>query len=161
MKRMLLAAVLIIAFCTASFGKKIIAEGKTYTALGDYKIETMDQPVVLNGKTLDAFMISYESTGMKVTVAVEKTRKCKNYYVLSDNLSIQYTCNRNYFGVERLTKDLEKEGFKTSNEALNNEQYYHQRVITKGGNTDLDNSKLIAAYFPYLLKDQEGILATN
>jgi len=161
MKRMFLAAVLILALCSATFAKKVVAEGKTYSALGDYKIETMDQPVILNGKELDAFTVSYENTGMKVTVAVEKTRKCKNYYVLSDGLSIQYTCNKNYFGVERLTKDLEKEGFKTSNDDLNAEQYYHQRVLTAGGNSDQDNTKLIAAYFPFLLKDQEGVLAIN
>ena len=158
---MFFAAVLIIAFSTASFGKKVIAEGKTFSALGDYKIETIDEPVILNGKELNAFMISYENTGMKVTVAVEKTKKCKKYYVLSDNLSIQYVCNKNYFGVERLSKDLEKEGYTTSNATLNNEQYYHQRVLTPGGNSDTDNSKLIAAYFPFLLKNPEGIIATK
>jgi hypothetical protein len=159
MKKMFLAVLLIIAFSTASFGKKVIAEGKTFSALGDYKIETLDEPVMLNGKELNAFTISYENTGMKVTLAVEKTKKCKTYYVLSDNLSIQYVCNKNYFGVERLSKDLEKEGYTTSNTELNNEQYYHQRVLTGGGNSDMDNSKLIAAYFPFLLKDPEGIIA--
>jgi hypothetical protein len=159
MKRMILAAVLTIAFCTASYARKFVAEGKTYSALGDYKIEAMGEPVVINGKELEAFIISYQNTDMKVTVAVEKIRKCKNYYVLSANLSIKYVCNKNYFGVERLSKDLEKEGYKTSNDELNTVEYFHQRMITTGGNSDLTNSKLIAAYFPYLLKDQKSILA--
>jgi hypothetical protein len=161
MKRVLLTAVCIAAFCSASLAGKVIAEGKTYSALGDYKIETLDQPVVLNGKELDAFTISYANTNMKVTVAVEKTRKCKNYYVLCDNLSIQYVCNSKYFGVQRLSTELEKDGITTSNDALNAEQYYHQRVLTTGGNTNLDNTKMIAAYYPFLLKDQEGAIAAK
>jgi len=161
MKRLFLTAVCIAAICTASFAGKVVAKGKTYSALGDYKIESLDQPVVLNGKELDAFTISYQNTEMKVTVAVEKTKKCKTYYVLSDNLSVQYVCNSNYFGVERLDKQLEKEGFRTDNEDLNAEQYYHQRVLTCGGNGNLDNTMMIAAYFPFLLKDQEGAIAAK
>jgi hypothetical protein len=161
MKRLILAAVLIIGCSIATFAKKIVAEGKSFSALGDYKIEATDNPVVLNGKELEAYVISYANTGMKVTLAVEKTRKCKNYYVLSDNLSIKYVCNKNYFGVERLGKDLEKEGYKTSSESLNSDQYFRQKLITRGGNSDLTNSMLIAAYFPFLIKDQESVLAMN
>ncbi len=53
---------------------------------------------------------------MEVTVVVCKERKCKKYVVLSDKLSVQYVCNANYFGVERLDKSLEKEGYKTSDD---------------------------------------------
>lgn len=161
MKRVLLTAVCIAAFCSASLAGKVIAEGKTHSALGDYKIESLDQPVMLNGKELDAFTISYQNTNMEVTVAVEKTRKCKKYYVLCDNLSVQYVCNSNYFGVQRLDPELEKEGYSTSNDELNAEQYYHQRVLSTGGNENLDNTKLIAAYYPFLLKDQEGAIAVK
>jgi len=161
MKRVLLAAAFIVAFCSASLAGNVIAEGKTHSALGDYKIESLDQPVVLNGKELDAFTISYQNTNMKVTVAVEKTRKCKNYFVLSEGLSVKYVCNTDYFGVERLGKELEKEGFSTSSEDLDASQYYHQRVLTSGGNSNLENTKMIACYFPFLLKDQEGAIASK
>ncbi len=159
MKRIFLTIFCVAAFYSASLAGKVIAEGKTFSALGDYRIESLDQPVVLNGKELDAFTISYENTNMKVTVAVEKTRKCKTYYVISDNLSVQYVCNSQYFGVQRLDKELEKEGLRTSNDALNTSEYYHQRVLTYGGNGNLDNTKMIAAYFPFLLKDQEAAIA--
>jgi len=161
MKRIFLTLVLVAAFCCASLAGKVVAQGKTYSALGDYRIESLDQPVVINGKELDAFTISYENTNMKVTVAVEKTRKCKTYYVLSDNLSVQYVCNSKYFGVQRLGKDLEKDGLSTSNDAMNASEYYHQRVLTSGGNGNLENTKMIAAYFPFLLKDQEAAIAAK
>jgi hypothetical protein len=120
MKRMLLAAVLIIAFSTVSFAGKLVAEGKTYTALGDYRIELADNTVPLKGNDCKAFVISYENTPMEVTVVICKDRNCKRYVVLSDKLSVQYVCNEKYFGGEKLDKVFEKEGYKTSDSALNN-----------------------------------------
>jgi len=96
---------------------------------------------------------------MKAIVAVEKSSKCRKYYVLTDNLSIQYVCNGNYFGVARLDKELEKEGYSTSNNNLDNTEYYHQKVLSCGDNDDLENTKLIAAYFPFLLRNTEEVLA--
>jgi len=160
MKRILLTTALIVAFCLATFARKFVAEGQTYSALGNYKIETADNPVILNGKTLKAFVISYTNSNMEVTVAFDKNRKGMNYYVLSDNLSVQYVCKDGYFGVTKLDKELEKDGFKTSDSALNRGEYFHQKVISTGGTCDLDNSKLIAAYFPMLINNFENILTS-
>ena len=77
MKRLFFAAVLMIAFCTASFAGKVVAEGKTFTALGDYTIETADNPALVKGEECKTYIISYENTPMKVTVAICKDRKCK------------------------------------------------------------------------------------
>jgi len=160
MKRLITATVLILAFCTVSFAeKKVVAEGKTHSVLGNYRIESPESPVMINGKELQAFTISYENTGMKAIVAVEKSSKCRKYYVLTDNLSIQYVCNGNYFGVARLDKELEKEGYSTSNNDLDNTEYYHQKVLSCGDNDDLENTKLIAAYYPFLLRNTEEVLA--
>jgi hypothetical protein len=129
--------------------------------LGNYTLEIADSPVTLNGKELKAFVISYANTNMEVTVAFDKVRKGMKYYVLSDNLSVQYVCNGSFFGVAKLDKELEKDGFKTSDSALNRSEYFHQKVITTGGNCDLENSKLIAAYFPMLINNYENILASK
>ena len=161
MKRIFLAAALIIAVSITSFARKFVAEGKTYSALGNYKLEIADNPITLNGKELKAFVISYANSNMEVTVAFDKSRKGMKYYVLSDNLSVQYVCNGDYFGVAKLDKELEKDGYKTSDSALNRSEYFHQKVITRGGNCDLDNSKLIAAYFPMLINNYENILAVK
>jgi hypothetical protein len=158
MKRILLATVLILAFCTTSFARKFVAEGQTYSSLGNYKIETADNLVTLNGKELKAFVISYANSNMEVTVVFDKNRKGMKYYVLSDNLSVQYVCKDGYFGVAKLDKELEKDGYKTSESALNKGEYFHQKVITTGSNCDLENSKLIAAYFPMLINNYENIL---
>lgn len=161
MKRIVLFGVFVLAVSLAANARKFVAEGKTYTAFGNYKIEIADDPVMLLGKELKAFVISYENANAEFTVAFDKTRKGMRYYVLSDNLSVQYVCNGTYFGVEKLDKALEKEGYKTSESALNREEYFHQKVITTGINCDLENSKLIAAYFPMLLNNSENIIASR
>ena len=160
MKRMFFAALLIVAFSSASFSREFVAGGKTHSALGDYKIEITDNPVTINGEQLKAFVISYQNSPMEVTVVIKKDKKCKNYIVLSDLLSVQYVCNENYFGVEKLDKSLAKDGYATSDAALNRSEYFHQKVIAPGKRGEIENTHLIAAYFPMLLKDTKEAIAT-
>jgi hypothetical protein len=161
MKRIILAAVLIIALSAVSFARKLVAEGKTLTALGNYKIELADNPVTMKGEECKAFIISYENSPMEVTVVVTKDRKCRRYVVLSDKLSVQYVCNENYFGVERLDKTFEKEGYRTSDSALNVTEYFHQKVLGPGRKVVLEATQLIASYFPMLLNNIDGIIASR
>jgi len=161
MKRLFFAAVLMIAFCTASFAGKVVAEGKTFTALGDYTIETADNPALVKGEECKTYIISYENTPMKVTVAVCKDRKCKTYVVLSDKLSVQYVCNESYFGVEKLDKAFEKDGYKTSDTELNRSEYFHQKVIAPGKRGEVEATQLIAAYFPMLLNPATEAIASR
>jgi hypothetical protein len=154
MKRIFFAALLIVAFSSASFSREFVAEGKTYTALGDYKIKLANNPVTLNGVQLKAYLITYENSPMEVKVAIMKDKKCKNYIVLSDKLSIEYVCNGDYFGVQKLGKSFEKDGISTSDEALNKSEYFHQRLIAQGKQDEIEATQLIAAYFPLLVKDE-------
>jgi hypothetical protein len=154
MKRMFFAALLFVAFSSASFSREFVAEGKTYSALGDYKIKLADNPVTINGVQLKAYVISYENSPMEVKVAIMKDKKCKNYIVLSDKLSIKYVCNGDYFGVQKLGKTFEKDGILTSDESLNRVEYFHQRLIAQGKQDEIEATQLIAAYFPMLIKDE-------
>jgi hypothetical protein len=113
------------------------------------------------GREMKAFVISYENTNMEVTVAFDKGKKGMTYYVLSPTLAIKYCCNEKYFGVARLSTELESDGYRTSESALNRSEYFHQKVLATGTSCDLDNSKLIAAYYPMLLNNTENILATR
>ncbi len=157
---MFFAALLIIVFSSASFSREFVAGGKSYSALGDYKIEIADNPVIIKGEELKTFIISYQNSPMEVTVVIRNGKNCKNYIVLSDKLSVQYVCNGNYFGVEKLDKSLAKDGYKTSEEALNRSEYFHQKVIAPGKRGEVDNAHLIAAFFPMLIKSTEETIAT-
>jgi DNA-binding beta-propeller fold protein YncE len=161
MKRIVLTVVLIVAVSFASYARKFVAEGKTYSALGNYRIEIDNKSMMINGKQHIPFVISYANSNLEVRVAVDMDKTGKKYYVISDNLSVQYVANRQYFGVEKLAPELEKDGFKTSDVALNRVEYFHQKVITSGVGWRRDNTKLIAAFFPMLLNNVENLIAAR
>ena len=161
MKKIILAAMLLVAFSTVSFARNLVAEGKTFSSLGDYKIETADNPILMKGEDCKAYLISYANSPLEVTVVVCKERKCKKYVVLSDRLSVQYVCNDRYFGVERLDKSFEAEGYKTVDDDLNKLEYFHQKVLTPGSRGEMEATQLIAAYFPFLLNPEGDVSASR
>jgi len=161
MKRFVLSSLLLLAIALGSYARTLVAKGKTYLAVGDYRIEVADKPFVLDGRELKTYVISYANNPMEVTVAIDKGKKCSTYLVLSDKLSIQYVCNESYFGVEKIAKAYGKHGLQTSDNQLNRSEYFHQKVLTNGDNSMLENAKLIAAFYPALVKDINSTLAAR
>jgi hypothetical protein len=154
MKKLLFAGLLLVAFSTAMFAREVVATGKSHTTMGDYTISLADKPLIINGEELRAFVISYQNSPLEVTVAIKEGKKCNDYIVLSDKLSVQYTCNKDYFGVQKLDKSIECEGFSTSENLLNRNEYFHQKKLTDGQNSELENTQMIAAYFPMLINEE-------
>jgi hypothetical protein len=161
MKRIILVAGLILAVSLGTYARRLVAEGKTYSALGNYKIEVDNKSFIINGKEHIPFIITYENSNLEIKVAIEIEKGVKKYYVLSDNLSVQYVANRHYFGVEKLSPEFEKDGYRTSDAALNRAEYFHQKAITTQRSWRRDNTKLIAAYFPMLLNNVENLVASR
>jgi uncharacterized CHY-type Zn-finger protein len=151
MKTFFLTTAMVLLVSMFATGNTIIAKGSSNSAFGDYKIEQLDDHMMLQGKELDKYMISYEKSDMKVVVVVDKQKKCKKYYVLTDKAPIQYECNGVYFGIKKLDNELLTSGFATSMEKLNKQVYYHQRVLASGTTATLDHLHLIAAYYPELV----------
>ena len=50
-----------------------------------------------------------------------------------------------------LDKSLEVEGFNPTEAALNRSEYFHQKKLASGRRGELENTQLIAAYFPMLI----------
>jgi hypothetical protein len=161
MKRIILISGLIVAICLSSFGRKFVSAGDTHSPLGKYKIEVDDNYMMINGSQHKPYFISFENSDMEVRVAVTMEKGCRKYYVLSDNLSLQYVSNRHYFGVEMLDGELDKDGFRTSTESLNKSEYFHQKAITGGEKWKRDKTPLIAVFFPQLINNTEEILASK
>lgn len=161
MKRIIFAAALLVLLSTASFAKKFVAEGKTFSALGNYRIELADNTFLMKGSDCKAYTINYESTPMDVTVVVcrDKEKKCMKYVVLSDKLSVQYVCNNLYFGVEMLDKSLMGKEYKNSDASLNRTEFFRQKKITDGMLSEVEATKLIAAYFPFLISETGSAVA--
>ena len=153
MKRILLSSILILTISLVSMGNNIVAKGQSNSAFGAYKIEQLEDHLTLNSKELDQYMITYEKSDMKVIVVLDKQKKCKKYYVLTDKLPVQYECNGSYFGIKKLDKDLLSKGFKTTLDNFNKEAFYRQKVLTSETTNTIDHLSLIACYYPGLFND--------
>lgn len=158
MKRLLFITLLIIAIGSTAVAREFITSGKSFTALGDYKIEKADKPYTIDGKEFMTYIISYQNSPMEVTVVIREGKNCQYYLVITDNLSIQYVCNDDFFGVEKLDKSARKEGLITSNSALNRNEYFRQKVLCPGKEGEVLNTQLIASYFPMLIKESSAFV---
>lgn len=150
MKKILLSTVIILFACLVSVGQNVVAKGESNTAFGNYKIVKLEDHMIYNNKELDKYMITYENSDMKVMVAIDKQKKCKKYYVLSEKIPVQYECNGTYFGIKKLDKALLSQGYITSLDNLNREEFYHQKVLISGTTSTIDHLNLIASYYPGL-----------
>jgi len=152
MKKIILTAILILMVTMFTMANKIVAKGSSNSPFGNYTIEQLDDHMMIKGKELDKFMITYEKSDQKVMIVLDKQQKCKKYYVLTDKAPVQYECNGVYFGIKKLDNDLMASGFTTCLDNLNKVGYYHQKVIASGTTTTVDHLELIACYYPELLK---------
>jgi hypothetical protein len=133
------------------FGKKV-AEGNTNTLFGKYIVEVNNKPVIIDGEEVTSYKISYEKSPISIIVLVDKEKKCKNYIVVSESLSLMYTCNGKYFGVNRIDDKYKKDGYVTDDKNLDKTNYFHQKLLAQGQQEELSATTLIASYFPELIK---------
>ena len=131
---------------------KKVAEGDTYTPFGKYTIELLSDRLVVDGEVATSYQIAYENSPLSVTVVVDKDKKCKNYIVVSEKLSVMYKCNGEYFGINKIEEKYKKDGYVTDARNLDNFNYFHQKYIVPGQQEEVSATILIASYFPYLLK---------
>jgi hypothetical protein len=131
---------------------KEIAEGNTNTPFGKYTIEVSSEPVMLEGEAVTCYRIKYEKSPLTVTVLVDKEKNCKNYIVSSEGLSIMYTCNGAFFGVNLIDPKYNKEGYLTDVKNLDKDNFFHQKLIATGKQEEVAATRLIASYYPFLLK---------
>jgi len=153
MKRIISLFLLLIGFTTGLSAQKLIAEGKSFTKHGAFKIETADKPVVIDGTALETYRITYENSETQVIVAIDLTKKCRRYITYTDGLSVQYVCYPTHFGVERVSRRYRSSGLQTKDENLVRASYFHQKVLGSGEKDPMACLLLIGAYFPELLKE--------
>jgi len=131
---------------------KKVAEGDTYTPFGKYTIELLNELLIVDGEQATSYRIAYENSPLSVTVVVDKDKKCKNYIVVSEKVSVMYKCNGEYFGINKIEEKYIKDGFITDTRNLDNFNFFHQKYIVAGQQEEVNATMLIAAFYPYLLK---------
>jgi len=154
MKKIFLSAVLILSVFMVSNGNPVVSKGQSNSAFGDYQIIALTDHLVLNGRELDKYLISYEKPEMKLIVVVDKQKKCRKYYVLSGLLPVEYDCSGSFFGIKKLEQELVDKGFVTDLNNLNKQEYYRQRILTDEHLGTVDQLNLIASYYPGLLNEK-------
>ena len=150
MKTLILTTVLVLTLSFASTSRTIVAKGESNSAFGNYTIELLDDHMMLNNNELDKYLISYENTDMKVVVVMDKQKKCRKYYVLNDQLPVQYECNGTSFGIKKLDRAVVANGFGNASEKMNKQEFFNQRVLISGVTNTIEHLNLIASYYPGL-----------
>ena len=150
MKTLILTFVLVLTLSFASTSKTIVAKGESNSQFGNYTIEQLDDHMMLNNKELDKYLITYDKTDLKVVVVMDKQKKCKKYYVLTDELPVQYECNGTYFGIKKIDKAVLENGTGNASEKMNKKEFFNQRVLISGVTNTIEHLSLIASYYPGL-----------
>lgn len=161
MKKLLVVLLLTIILIPSGIAEKLISDGDSFTKLGKYRIEIADSPLILNGEALKTYLITYENAGFSLLVTTEKSGDEIKFLAISDALSVQYVSHGLCFGVEKIDQKYVDSDLKTTDTALNRNEYLHQKVITSWEVTELEKIKLIAAYYPALLSNINNLISAK
>ena len=161
MKKVILILLLATIFIPLVNAEEFSKDGDSCSKLGKYKIEVAESPYILNGKELKTYQITYENAGFTLLVTADKSSEETKYLTISDALSVQYVSYGIYFGVERIDQNYVASNLKTSDSDLNRYEYFHQKVLTSWEVSELEKIKLIAAYYPALLKNIDNHIAAK
>lgn len=154
MKKLFIAAVIILSVFMVSDGKPAVSKGQSNSAIVDYQIMALTDHLVLNGRELDKFLISCEKPEMKLFFVAEKQKKCRKYYVLSNMLPAEYDCSGSLFSSKKLEQDLLDKGFVTDLNSLKKQEFYRQLILTDEHPGTVDQLNLNASYYPGLLNEK-------
>jgi hypothetical protein len=161
MKKLVLVLLLTTTLIPFGIAEEFVSSCDSFTKLGKYKIEIAEKPFILNGKELKTYLIRYENGGFTLLIAADKLRDEIKYLTISDALSVQYVSHKTYFGVEKIEQKYSAYALETSETVLNKYEYFRQKAITSWDVTELEKIKLIAAFYPALLKNIDNILAAK
>lgn len=153
-----LSMLLLIAF-TATM-QAVEMKGQTFSSLGEFEITKAENPIRVDGKDLETYMIRYQNSDKIVYVGVNGKFSSRDYLVVSPDLTAQYTKEGRFFGVKKLDEKYARE-FNTNTANMDRTEYFHQRVITQDSRKDEDFISLIAVYYPKLVKDTDKAFAVR
>jgi hypothetical protein len=161
MKKLVVVLLLTIILIPSGIAGELFSDGDSFTKLGKYKIEISESPFILNGNELKTYLVTYENAGFSLLVTTDTSGDEIKFLAISEALSVQYVSHGLCFGVERIDQKYAASDLKTSDSDLNRSEYLRQKLITSWEVTELGKIKLIAAYYPALLRDIDNHLAVK
>lgn len=139
---------------TAKTKEASMLSGQSLTELGEYQINQSTQQLMIGNEPVKTYELTYSNGDSPVLIGVQKTKKCLNFIVRSQNFEIMYICNNHVFGAKRAYKEYQTIPAEQITKLMDNSDYWAQRVISQYPKTEMELLGLIACYFPSLLKDQ-------
>lgn len=132
-------------------GKAI--SGNSLTKFGSYTIVNSNSKMVLGNKVVKAYDLNYEDINSTIQIGVLEQKDCTSFVVRSDEFEIMYVCKKDVFGVKKTEKEFRTLPPEATDQKLNKESYYSQRIITNKRKTEEELLGLIACYFPNLVNE--------
>lgn len=151
----LMLCLLLVGFTsTAKTKEATMLSGQSLTELGDYQINQSSKNLTIGNEAVKTYELTYSNSDSPVLVGVQKTKKCMNFIVRTNNFEVMYVCDHHVFGVKRINKEYQTIPAAEICKLMDNADFYSQRVITQYPKTEAELLGLIACYFPSLIKDQ-------
>jgi len=148
-------SLLLVSFITKAEGNGSTSlSGQSLTELGQYSISVSNNPISIANELVKTYELKYENTDVPLLIGVKKTKKCMNFIVRSGHFEVEYVCNNHVFGVNRINKSYQTVSSGDVSHRLNNNEYFHQQVISQNPKTEMELLGLIACYFPALITNE-------
>ena len=146
---------LMVGLTSTTYATKVTSlSGQSLTELGDYQIKQSAKVLTVGNETLKTYELTYANGNSPVLIGVQKTKKCMNFIIRTNNFEVLYVCNNHVFGVKRVSKEFQTLPSEEVNKLMDNADYFRQKVITQVPKTEAELLGLIACYFPALIRDQ-------
>ncbi len=131
-----------------------VVSGNSMTELGTYSVVKAEVPMVVNEQALETYDLVYENASKPVKIGVINEKKCTTFLVRTDEVEVQYVCEKDVFGVRKIDKKYRELEEKSSDSKMDRINYLSQRVITQKPKNQNELLGLIACYFPVLVEKQ-------
>ncbi len=152
---MLMLCLMLVGFTsTAKTKEATVLSGQSLTELGDYQISQSSKELTIGNDAVKTYELTYSNSESPVLIGIQKTKKCMNFIVRTNNFEVMYVCDHHVFGVKRISKEYQTISSDAISKLMDNTDFYSQRVITQNPKTETELLGLIACYFPSLVKDQ-------
>ena len=136
-------------------------KGNGNTEFGDYSISLSDSPSEMKGKNITSYDLTYNNINQRIVIAMEETKKCRNFVVKYSNFEVQYVCTKEGFGVRRIENKFSSIHPAIVNSLMDEKQFAcQQRILNEAQSTE-ELLHIIAGYFPYLIKSEVRSIKTT
>lgn len=116
----------------------------------DYEITQVSSQDLQKGAD-KAWVLTYNTNEVPITITLHQTKRSKYYVVKGDNFEIAYECCKKGFGATYVKSAYSEIPFELTNSVINQEELNRQKVLTTSQMNDETAVELIAAYLPDLV----------